>query len=341
MTSIRPWNSPLRLRFCSCVVIACAMLSACNHAPSPEYLAAVNEIQNRIDDFHGELSTTRDIQPRLQRLIESDPKQPHAYAEAAHFMIFIGSPGGWPGRSAKPADAAESLLDDAQRVDPDYCATYWLRAQLNVALHQADRALSAIHDATAHKCDDPWLHVTYGRALFAKMEIHEAESEFRKVVDVGPGATSHSRSAYASAAFDYGNLLYRTGRHDELQKLLSRWEESGLVFDPWAQINLAYLFDLIGKFDHAQIAAQSALLVFDLPAARNAMGMALYGKVWALEATGNADDAATTQLTAQAQKYLPDDSLALSTFTGAACCVSEGWKAVLEKHSKLHSKTAF
>lgn len=312
-----------------------ATLSACSRAPNPEYLAAVKEIQNRIDDFHGAQSTTKDIPQRLAKLIEDNPRQPHAYAEAAHFLIFVGSNTGWPGRSAKSAEAAESLLNDAQNADPNYCATYWLRAQLFVALEQADRALSAINAAADHQCDDPWLHVTHGRALSAKMEIDAAENEFRKVLDGGPGGTSHSRSAYAGAAYDYGTLLYRTGHHDELQQHLSRWEASGLVFDPWAQINLAYLFDLIGKFDHAQIAAQSALTVLELPAARNAMGLALYGQAWTHEAAGDSNESAA-RLNTQARNYLRDDSLALSVFTGAACCVSDAWKIVLEKHAKLH-----
>jgi hypothetical protein len=54
-------------------------------------LAEITELQNRIDDFHGELSSTRDIPQRLQALIKQDPSQPHAYAEAAHFILFIGS----------------------------------------------------------------------------------------------------------------------------------------------------------------------------------------------------------------------------------------------------------
>jgi len=323
------------VRFGICLLVVGAILSACSRTPSPEYLAAVKEIQNRIDDFHGAQSTTKDIPQRLAKLIEDNPRQPHAYAEAAHFLIFVGSPNGWPGRSAKSAEAAESLLDDAQKADPSYCATYWLRAQLFVALEQADHALSAISTATDHRCDDPWLHVTHGRALSAKMEIDAAENEFRKVLDGGPGGTSHSRSAYAGAAYDYGVLLYRTGHHDELQQHLSSWEASGLVFDPWAQINLAYLFDLIGKFDHAQIAAQSALTVLELPAARNAMGLALYGQAWTHEAAGDKDGSAA-KLTTQAQNYLRDDSLALDVLTGAACCVSDAWKIVLEKHAKLH-----
>jgi len=323
------------------------MSSGCHHAPSTHYLAEITELQNRIDDFHGELSTTRDIPQRLQTLIEQDPSQPQAYAEAAHFIVFVGSPNGWPGRSNKPAQAAASLLDDAEQRDGNYCPTYWLRTQLSVALDQPDRALSAAATADAHHCDDPYLRVSRGRALMAKAEIEpddlakkdvaSAEVALRSVFDAGPGATSHSRAAYAAAAYDFGRLLYGTGRHDELREHLARWEAAGQVFDPWSQVNIAYLYDLVGMFDRAEMAAQAALTVFNIPAARNSMGLALYGQAWTHELAG---DAEANALNKRAQQYLTDESLAVKTFSGAACCVSDPWKALLEAHSKRNAISA-
>lgn len=328
------------------LLLACAALSACHRAPNPEYLAAIAEIQNRIEDYRGAQSTTRDIPQRLQTLIDDNPAQPHAYAEAAHYLIFVGSANGWPGRSAKSPEAAESLLDDAQKADAGYCATYWLRAQLHAAMKQPDRAIAVVDMAIGRHCDDPWLHVSRGNALMqkvqldaddvAKPELAEAVAEYRKIVDAGPGASGHSRSAYANAANDLGMLLYRTGRHDELREHLSRWEAAGLVFDPWTQINLSYQFDLIGKFDHAQIAAQSALTVFDIPAARKVLGLSLYGQAWTLEAAGESNAASVATLTAKAHEYVPDEAIAVSAFANEACCVSESWKAVLETHASGH-----
>lgn len=328
------------------LLVAGALLLSCHPAPSSHYLAATAELQNRIDAFRGELSSTRDIPRRLQELMEEEPSQPHAYVAAAQFLVFVGSPSGWFGRSATSPEAAESLLADAQRLDANYCPTYWVRAQFEVAMNRPDRALAAADAAATHHCDDPYLRVSRGRAWMAKVEtdaddaakkdIASAEAEFRQVIDAGPGATAHARAAYASAAYDYAKLLYRTGRHDELRRHLTRWEAAGLVFDPWAQINLAMMFDLIGDFDHAEIAAQSALTVFALPASRNAMGVALYGKAWSIEAAGGSNAPAAAEVTRRAQQFMPDASMAVKALTDAACCVSDAWRAVLERHAKEH-----
>jgi hypothetical protein len=101
---------------------------------------------------------------------------------------------------------------------------------------------------------------------------------------------------------------------------------------------MAYLYDLIGMFDRAEMAAQAALTVFDIPAARSSMGLALYGQAWTHELQG--DTNAAMALSARAKKYLPDETLALKTFSGAACCVSDSWKALLEAHAKRNNASS-
>ena len=323
-------------RFSFCLLLsACMALAACEQAPSPQYAAAVSDIRNRIDDYRGNDFSVKDFPARINHLINEYPAQPEAYAEAAHFLIFVGSEKGWPGRKDKPSEVAESFLLQAAQKNPKYCDIYWLRAQLHLVQKQNDRIAADVADAAHFKCDDPWLHVALGNKLVAEEKFDDAEAEFRRVLDAGPGPTSHSRLSYAGAAYSCGVLLYRTGQHDKLRDVLKRWEAAGLVFDIWGQVNLSYLLNLIGEFDRAQVAAQSALAVAEFVNARNALGLSLYGQAWSLEAAGRRP-ADFAKLADQARKFLADEKVALKTFWGAACCVSDAWKTVLRKHASAY-----
>ena len=323
--------------------LACALIalsiSGCSPAPSSEYLADVHAIENKIDGLHGALSTMQGLPEQLDDLIAREPRHPHAYAQAAHYILSAGLPHGWTQYGANVAQATDKLLDIAQEKSPQYCPTYWLRAELQVAQEQPDAALSSVAAATAQKCSDPALDVVHARAALAKMELDDAELYFRKVLDGPVGKSSHWQNAYATAAYEYGTLLYQVGRHDELRKHLAQWEAAGQVFDPHAQINMAYLFALIGDFEHARIAAQTALMVLRLPAAKNAMGLALYGQAWSLESAGKETETSEL-LVQQARSYLPDDTTAIQALTGAACCVSDQWKTVLARHAEAHPATS-
>ena len=308
-------------------------LAACQQQPSARYLTEVRLIENRIDDYRGVLTTTDDIPGKLQALIEAEPRQPHAYSAAAQYLTYVGQGKKWPGRGKDSVTAADSLLDDAMRLDPHYCPVYAVRGQLRVAWDRTDEALEAVAAARAFGCDDARLGVVRGRALLAKKQYDDAEQEFKTVFDAGPGETSHTRMTWSSAAFEYCRLLVAGEHYDEARKQLGRWQDAGLVYDPWAQTNQAYLLALLGDFDQARAAAKAALTIADLPNAHRVLGAASYGAAWTLEAQAKGASREATDLRAEARENLPDEGLALKMLGGMACCQSDAMKAVMAKRS--------
>ena len=329
------------------LAIACAFLAiflngcADHSVATNTYLIELRRIEIDIDNFEGNLTAVKGIPERLSKLMEQEPQLPQAYAAAAHFLIFVGSADGWPGRDKNAAKAAESFLNDAQRSDPSYCEIHWLRAQLFLVQKDVEAAWIPINEAKRLRCVDPWLNIVAGNAFIATNQIDEAEAEFRKVLDAGPGPASHSQSAYSAAATYFGMMLYGLDRFDDLRHLLDEWDAAGQVFATWGNVNASRQRLLIGDFEKSERLAQTAMTALDFPAARGARGVALYAKAWAAKISGDSARAAEAEKTEMlAREYLSDEAQAIKVLSKAPCCTSEAWQALLAARTKAHAAEA-
>jgi hypothetical protein len=303
-------------------------------SPPLAYLIEVEQIEQSLDSFEGALTPQVTEAPkRLQKLIEREPHSAPAYAAAAHYLLFVGYKDGWPGFGTNGADATTALLDAAQKADPDYCESFWLRAQLFIALKKVESAWQPIRRARSLACADPQIDVVAARISNAQDDAVAAERDFLKVLDRGPGPDSRSRSAFSTAATDYGSLLYALHRFDDLRRHIERWEKSGQVFAAWTNVNAARQLLLIGDFEHSQRLSQTTLTVLDLPAARMQRGIALYGLAWAAEISPR-NPASVASTLSLARQYLPDESVAAKTLADAPCCQAPAWKTLLSRHMK-------
>jgi tetratricopeptide (TPR) repeat protein len=315
-----------------CVIaigIAALAVTGCAAKMSADYADKLKTISNRIFEYNGQGRDLPEVREDIVSLMRAQPRLPHAYAEAAHFLLFVNSKP-FPDAPASALEAIAQYLDTAAKLDESYCPAYWLRGQLLIVQKKPDEAIAAIRQAQALGCKELWQNVVLARAAMLQQQGEPAVAALQPMIDAGPGATSAERSAYGAALDELSKAYLATGDIANLRKLLATWDQHADLFNPWTRMNEASMWILIGDFDRGLQTAKQSLVLMDFPAAHGVVATALTGKALQKEADG-APQAEIDALWIEVAAERVDPKRCLGMLQGAPCCTAPAFVSALNR----------
>lgn len=172
-------NTTLRL------VVACWTFFACLQVPAAEAPPACGEAEDiklSLDTYRGNGAILKQAKQRLDELLAADPNCVLAYKELARFHIMDGHISSLQFEPGS-LESAESALNAALSVDPEYADAYVLFGHLYRLMDRHDDAVAALERADAIGTDNPWLQLNWADLLLDEGRPDEAVQRYQGIMD--------------------------------------------------------------------------------------------------------------------------------------------------------------
>ncbi len=236
--------------------------------------ATVAEAKQLLDTYYGNTENLQKASELLNRALEVNPRNAHAYVQAARLTVM----GGYIARSefkSGTAEAYHALLDQALAIDADNQKAHILKAEAYDIQRDYPREKMSLDKAQGYG-DDPWLWMGYGRYYGKIGDPTLAYHYYTKVEALGPGKSAEHRRAYISSLTQLARYTPVNAEPGRLKSLASKaWRERHPA-DAWTLGSFAEFFVSENMFEDASTYAREALRTMNYGAGRLILASSLY-----------------------------------------------------------------
>lgn len=267
--------------------------------PRSSYSQKFNHAVKLLDGYRGNTSELEAARAELDEVLKADPRHAPAHREKARYFIMRGHMSALRFQAGS-LEAADSAINKALEIKPDYAEAFVLRGHLYRLMNRHQDAVDALTRAERLGTTDPWLHNNWADLLMDEGKYDSAAERYKKVID------SKTKNKKAMGAAYDGLIGYYTGI-GKLEKADETYRKN-IDFEPgsaWNYGNYAH-FLLCRKDDYENsiVRSRQALSIMNYGIGRYWLAAALYRK-WAHSALTGSPDAGK-QYFMEAQAIYPD-----------------------------------
>lgn len=245
-----------------------------------------------LDTYFGDGNNFVEASRLIKEVLNADDKYVPAYIEMSKITLMNACNYDCSTKS-KIYDSIENTLQEAIKMDPAYADTYVLLGHVYALKDNSVMADYYLDKAERMGSKNPWIYINRAEVPFNHREYDMANEMYEKVAQLGPGDTSHQRSAYIYALQQQQVIAYQRSQSDRLLELAKKTVAATDPKDAWTWGNTASNLCREGFFDEGIEYTKKALSIMQYGRAYGYLSFCYYGKWAELTAAGQPEVAET------------------------------------------------